>query len=85
MATAGGIVVVEAGGNAGYDLDAYTDKSGKKIFDRRSADFREDSGAIMVGAAVLSNSPSIQPAQFLESWISYRLLCVGREHRNDNH
>lgn len=49
LATAAGIVVVEAGGNGGYDLDAYRNKPGKKIFDRRSAGFR-DSGAIMVGA-----------------------------------
>jgi serine protease len=49
LATALGIVVVEAGCNGGYDLDAYTNLSGKKIFDRTSADFR-DSGAIMVGA-----------------------------------
>lgn len=50
LATALGIVVVEAGCNGGYDLDAYTNLSGKKIFDRASADFR-DSGAIMVGAS----------------------------------
>jgi len=49
LATALGIVVVEAGCNGGYDLDSYTNLSGKKIFDRTSADFR-DSGAIMVGA-----------------------------------
>jgi hypothetical protein len=50
MATAAGIVVVEAGGNGGHDLDAYINESGLKIFDRSSAGFREDSGAIMVGA-----------------------------------
>jgi serine protease len=51
LATALGIVVVEAGCNGGYDLDAYTNLAGKKIFDRNTpADFR-DSGAIMVGAA----------------------------------
>jgi hypothetical protein len=44
-----GIVVVEAAGNGGHNLDAYTNSSGKRIFDRTSADFR-DSGAIMVGA-----------------------------------
>ena len=49
LATALGIVVVEAGCNGGYDLDAYTNLSGKRIFDRTSAGFR-DSGAIMVGA-----------------------------------
>jgi serine protease len=49
LASALGIVVVEAGCNGGYDLDAYTSLSGHRIFDRTSADFR-DSGAIMVGA-----------------------------------
>src|SRR5205085_4798888 len=49
LATALGIVVVEAGCNGAYDLDAYTNLSGKEIFDRSSSDFR-DSGAIMVGA-----------------------------------
>ncbi len=47
VATALGITVVEAGCNGAYDLDAYTNLSGKKIFDRSSADFRE-SGAVMV-------------------------------------
>ena len=46
LATAIGIVVVEAGCNGGFDLDAYTNLAGEKIFDRG---FR-DSGAIMVGA-----------------------------------
>ena len=46
VATALGITVVQAGCNGGYDLDAYTNLAGKKIFDRSSADFRE-SGAVM--------------------------------------
>lgn len=50
LATALGIVVVEAGGNGGNDLDAYANAVGDAILDRSSADFR-DSGAIMVGAA----------------------------------
>jgi len=50
LATALGIVVVEAAGNGSYNLDAYTDNAHKKILRRGSADFREDSGAIMVGA-----------------------------------
>jgi serine protease len=49
LATALGVVVVEAGCNGGYNLDNYTNLSSKKIFDRSSPDFR-DSGAIMVGA-----------------------------------
>ena len=47
VATALGIIVVQAGCNGGYDLDAYKNLAGKKIFDRSSPDFR-DSGAIMV-------------------------------------
>jgi hypothetical protein len=41
-----GIVVVEAAGNGGHNLDARKDASGKKIFDRSV----RDSGAIIVGA-----------------------------------
>jgi serine protease len=50
LATALGIVVVEAACNGGYDLDNYTDPNGKAVFNRTSGDFR-DSGAIMVGGA----------------------------------
>ncbi len=50
LATALGIVVVEAAGNGGHDLDTYTDGSGTAILNRAAAGFR-DSGAIMVGAA----------------------------------
>jgi serine protease len=50
LATALGIVVVEAAGNGAMDLDAFTDTGGNQILNRSSADFR-DSGAIMVGAA----------------------------------
>lgn len=50
LATALGIVVVEAGCNGGYDLDAYVNLGGQAIFQRGAAGFR-DSGAIMVGAA----------------------------------
>ena len=53
LATALGIVVVEAAGNGANDLDAYTDGAGNSILNRTggpAAGFR-DSGAIMVGAA----------------------------------
>jgi hypothetical protein len=50
LATALGIVVVEAAGNGGNDLDAYTLEGVGPIFDPASDVFR-DSGAIMVGAA----------------------------------
>ncbi len=49
-ATTVGIVVVEAAGNGGHNLDTVTDPSGNLVFDRAGPHFR-DSGAIMVGAA----------------------------------
>lgn len=50
LATALGIVVVEAGGNGGNDLDTFTDAGGQQTLNRASAAFK-DSGAILVGAA----------------------------------
>lgn len=50
LATALGIVVIEAAGNGGNDLDAYTNDDGDMILNRAAPGFR-DSGAIMVGAA----------------------------------
>lgn len=50
LATALGIVVVEAAGNGGNDLDTYINDDGDMIFNRAEPGFR-DSGAIMVGAA----------------------------------
>lgn len=50
LASATGIVVVEAAGNGSNNLDTYTNGSGDNILNRTSADFRE-SGAIIVGAA----------------------------------
>jgi subtilase family protein len=49
LATSLGIVVVEAGGNGGVDLDTVVDPGGAQIFNRASPGFR-DSGAIIVGA-----------------------------------
>lgn len=49
LATALGIVVVEAAGNGGDNLDLFT-AGGVQVLNRTSASFR-DSGAIMVGAA----------------------------------
>jgi hypothetical protein len=45
-----GIIVVEAAGNGGVDLDDFRTTVGALVLNRTSADFR-DSGAIMVGAA----------------------------------
>jgi hypothetical protein len=50
LATARGIIVVEAAGNGNNDLDAFIDAAGRFRLRRGHADFR-DSGAIMVGAA----------------------------------
>lgn len=50
LASALGIIVVEAAGNGGFDLDAYTDPlTGRSL--RRGAPNFLDSGAILVGAA----------------------------------
>ncbi|KAF6700430.1 MULTISPECIES: S8 family peptidase [Bacillus] len=49
LAIQNGIVVFEAAGNGGVNLDLYK-IDGKNIFNRSSSDFR-DSGAIMVGAS----------------------------------
>ena len=50
LATALGIIVVEAGGNGGEDLDLVTNPGGDNFFDPTDPSFR-DSGAIIVGAA----------------------------------
>ena len=50
LATALGIIVVEAGGNGGEDLDLVTNPGGDNFFDPSDPWFR-DSGAIIVGAA----------------------------------
>lgn len=48
LTTALGITVVEAACNGSYDLDAYVNLNGKRIFNRSSPDFR-DPLSIMVG------------------------------------
>jgi serine protease len=50
LATSLGIVVVQAAGNGGVDLDTVVNPGGQQIFNRASPDF-QDSGAIIVGAA----------------------------------
>jgi hypothetical protein len=50
FAVATGVVVIEAAGNGGVDLDGATDPAGRFVLDRASADFR-DSGAIVIGAS----------------------------------
>lgn len=67
LATALGIVVVEAAGNGTNDLNGYTTTptsgTGKKIFDRNpiNNDFR-DSGAIMVGAGASATIGAVSPS-----------------------
>jgi hypothetical protein len=51
LATARGIIVVEAAGNGNTDLDSWSTPGGLQRLDRASADF-VDSGAIMVGASI---------------------------------
>jgi len=58
LGTALGVVIVEAAGNGGNDLDTVTGAGGKQIFNRSSSDFI-DSGAIIVGAAS-SISPHVR-------------------------
>ena len=49
LASANGIIVIEAAGNGNASLDTWVDAGGLQRLDRADADFR-DSGAIMVGS-----------------------------------
>ncbi len=57
LATALGVIVVEAGGNGSNNLDSITNFAGLQVLDPASPDFR-DSGAIIVGAAT-SGTPHV--------------------------
>jgi hypothetical protein len=50
------IIIIEAGGNKGIDMDNFKNESEKFVLNRRHPDFRDDwdSGAIMVGASTSS-------------------------------
>ncbi len=72
LATALGIVVVEAAGNGGVDLDTLTNAAGDFILNRGSVDFR-DSGAIVVGAA----SASAPHSRLGFSCFGSRIDCYG--------
>ena len=50
LASALGVIVFEAAGNGGQDLDTITNASGDQVLNPASTDFR-DSGAIICGAA----------------------------------
>jgi hypothetical protein len=72
LATALGIVVVEAAGNGAVDLDTVIDPDGAQIFNRASPGFR-DSGAIIVGAG-----SSVSPhARLGFSCFGSRIDCYG--------
>jgi Subtilase family len=76
LATALGIIVIEAAGNGkkflgeGSDLDKFTDGSGKNRLNRRSPDFK-DSGAILVAAA----SDSVPHKKIRHSNFGSRIDC----------
>ena len=72
LATALGIVVVQAGGNGGVDLDTVVNPAGQQIFNRANADF-QDSGAIIVGAA----SSAAPHARLNFSCFGSRIDCYG--------
>jgi hypothetical protein len=72
LATALGIVVVEAGGNGGVDLDTVVSPAGEQVLNRASADFR-DSGAIIVGAA----SSAAPHSRLWFSCFGSRIDCYG--------
>jgi serine protease len=76
LATARGVIVVEAAGNGSNDFDAFTDGGGFFRLRRGHPDFR-DSGAIMVGAArsALVNANSHARAGF--SNFGSRVDCYG--------
>jgi hypothetical protein len=71
-AVGAGIVVVEAAGNGGLDLDTVTDPAGKRVFDPSSRDYR-DSGAILVGAA----SSTAPHSRLSFSCYGSRVNCYG--------
>jgi len=51
LATASGIIVIEAAGNGARDLDLFQNSSGRFVLNRNKAGEFSDSGAIMVGSA----------------------------------
>jgi hypothetical protein len=70
VATMAGVVVIEAAGNGGKNLDNVKDSRGRKVLNRGSSDFRE-SGAIMVGAA----TSGVPHKRFKDSNYGSRIDC----------
>jgi subtilase family protein len=68
-----GITVVEAAGNGGRLLDGVTDVGGERAFDRAV----RDSGAILVGASLISEPPSGTHKPHPQSNFGNRIDCYG--------
>jgi serine protease len=64
LGTANGVIVVEAAGNGGFNLNTFKDASGQNTLDRASPHFK-DSKAIMVGACTSGSSHA--PESFSDS------------------
>jgi subtilisin family serine protease len=72
LAVSNGVIVIEAAGNSGTNLNKWLDAAGHKRMNRASADFL-DSGAILVGAATSSTPHERLP----ESNFGSRVDCYG--------
>jgi len=70
LATALGLVVIEAAGNGSVDLDAWTDASGFHSLQRGDPHFR-DSGALMVGSC----TAAVPHARWVSSNYGSRIDC----------
>jgi len=68
-----GITVVEAAGNGGRLLDDVTDVLGRRVFNRAI----RDSGAILVGAALISQTPPLNHPRHPDSNFGDRIDCYG--------
>ena len=76
LAAARGVIVVEAAGNGGNDLDNWTDAAGRFRLRRGHPDFR-DSGAIMTGAARSAVVGGTSHARIGFSNFGSRIDCYG--------
>jgi hypothetical protein len=70
LASALGVIVVEAGGNGTQNLDTITNAAGHRVLSPASADFR-DSGAIIVGAG----SSTVPHTRLSFSSFGHRVNC----------
>jgi hypothetical protein len=79
VATMAGVVVIEAAGNAGKNLDNVKDSRGRKVLNRGSSDLR-DTGAIMVGAT----TSGVPHRRFKDSNYGSRIDCFAWEENTYN-